>query len=192
MENAKEWAIVHMEQLGNLVVHPALRLRLGRQYNITAWIRPALDSLVRQSLASLKPIHTEWLGYNSYQIIARTREALEGEYKLLACTPMDNTKLRGPDCTTHQMCVNTWRADWRKHIGQRILHPQWSYRLDLEDVEEALKALEFAGMDSECRLAAVKGVVESGALSIEGLIIGKAVQMLAQLPLDMSDIALPV
>ena len=71
MDDTKEWAVTHVEQLRGKT-HPALRLRLGRQYNIEQWIQPALEQLVRLPLNRLQPIHTEWLGFPSYQIVART------------------------------------------------------------------------------------------------------------------------
>ncbi|PSR71727.1 hypothetical protein PHLCEN_2v12401 [Hermanssonia centrifuga] len=194
MLESRKWAIANISQLEYGIVPSALALKLGRHYAVDQWIRPAVVDLVRSPLRTLEEVHKQWLGFGVYDVIARTREALEGERKLLALVPMDikSDDLRSKNCESHGECSSIWKKDWKTYIGQRLLNPNWMFSLHMDRVEGELRNVKFEGMDRGCLDTAITAVIESGALDIQDRYIDMALEMLlTEVPIEMSDVILP-
>lgn len=190
MEGGRRWAIANITQLGSDVPAP-LRLRLGRQYNIEPWIKPAIRGLLSftTTLQMLRLRGSKWLSFEEYEVIACAREGLESERKLLALVPLAIDDHKAADCTNHQECIRVWKAQWRKHIGDVMLHPNWMQALTFLEAETKLHGLHFVGMTPSCREKTRQIIVDSGAFRVESQYIDRVYdKLLAEVPLAILDI----
>ncbi len=196
METGRLWAVKHLESLEFEEFHPALRLKLGRKFGVEGWIKTAVSALLQYPLKFLEEQHTQWLGFPVYVVLARCREALESERRLVALIPLDisNELLYRPleGCTDHHQCSRVWKSVWWERIGKMILHPNALLGWDFRDVKRKLKGIEFNGMNDGCRDTAIKEVLASRALDIDEAYIDEVLKMLnsGKIEAERSDVDL--
>ena len=197
MTGSRKWAIANIEAMG-WRFPAALSLRLGRQYDYEKWINPALRRLLGHTgtLRSMRSEQSKWLTFAEYELIACAREALENEKKLLALSPLEiDAKrdplgdLKGSDCVSHQECVRVWKAQWKKHIGEPMLHPEMLFALSFDDAKEKLQEHPFKGMTKSCRDLCVQRVLDSRAFDITERFVEQAyIKLQTEIPSDVIDI----
>lgn len=197
MEGGRSWAIGHITELGYRC-DPALRLRLARQYNVDEWVMPALRLLLSLTLplVALRNVSSQWLSYPEYELIACSKEGLEKERKMLALFPLrlDTTndprgELKGADCVSHGECARIWKKQWKKYIGEPMLHPDSLFAYTFDDAKEKMEGHEFNGMTKSCRDLCIRKVLDSGVFDILETYAKRAYTRLRdQVPLQILDI----
>ena len=63
------------------------RLKLAKLYEIRDWVAPAVQELLQTPLSSLSNGDLDHINIRLYSIIARAKEAIENQRKLMAACP---------------------------------------------------------------------------------------------------------
>lgn len=130
----RKFAITYLEKLN---LHPARRLELSRMFQIHDWVEAAVKSLLETPFRKLDTECVNQIGFNTYVMLCKTKEALEYERKLTAhhSPPMAFVEPYG--CRSHKKCEKSWREIWWKRVGKKLLHPDNPLRYS--------KGMEFMG-----------------------------------------------
>ena len=103
------------------------RLQLETHYEIWDWVTPAVQELLRTSLSSLSNDNLDHINIHLYSIIAKAKEAIEKQHKLIAACPpflpKDTDDYQTAWCVSHATCAKVWADTWWKVEAQSILHP---------------------------------------------------------------------
>jgi hypothetical protein len=129
------------------------RLQLATHYEIRDWVTPAVQELLRTSLSSLSNGDLDHINIRLYSIIAKAKEAIEKQRKLIAACPpslpKDTDDFQTAWCVSHATCAKVWADTWWKVVARSILHPLMP--LDVNTIVDFLKNTEHRGMSSPCK-----------------------------------------
>jgi hypothetical protein len=116
----RRYAISYLDAL---TLHPARRLELSRMFQVHKWVEPAVRALLQMTFKSLSAENATQIGFHTYIMLCKTKEALEYERKLAVhCVPpMDF--VQSYRCISHDKCRRTWKEIWWKRVGKKLLHP---------------------------------------------------------------------
>jgi hypothetical protein len=141
-------------------------LEIAVEYRVPQWLSPAIKGLMDVPLRSLTDVDATRLGLKVYSIIARAKEMLEAERRLIAAFPpplSDDTAFRSWTCADHGTCRRVWRNVWWSSIARTILHP--NNPLPLEDGITCILTTPFSGMTDECKGDKVLEMTAAGGLN---------------------------
>ena len=129
------------------------RLQLATNYEIWDWVTPAVQELLRTPLSSLSNGDLDHINIRLYSIIAKAKEAIERQHKLIAACPpslpKDSQDFQTAWCVSHATCAKVWADTWWKVVACSILHPLMP--LDVNTIVDFLKTIEHKGMLSPCK-----------------------------------------
>lgn len=129
------------------------RLKLARHYEIRDWVTAAVQELLNTPLGSLSNGDLEHVNIRLYSIIAKAKEAIEKQRKLIAACPpslpKDSQDFQTAWCASHATCAKVWADTWWKEVARSILHPLRP--LDVNAIVDFLKSLEHKGMATPCK-----------------------------------------
>ncbi|TDL14640.1 hypothetical protein BD410DRAFT_809567 [Rickenella mellea] len=179
IENGTHWAIYHIETLPKGAISAAHRLCLSRQYQIHQWIGPAFRELVKIPLTYLSAEDEAMIGWRTYQVLAKLREALEVERKRAAFAP---PPIQTPSfmCNDHTKCVQAWKEEWWKKVGKKMLHPDWTKAMSFRDASAEMLKLELTDMLPDCRKKVKASIEGSGGFQIEDDMINLVIEKLVE------------
>lgn len=120
ISEGQNYAILFLDKQ---ILHPARRLELSRMYQINAWVKPAFEALVRMELRSLPSSDVNRIGFTAYVILAKAREAIDYQRKLVAAVPHTMTFTESYKCAEHDRCKESWNKTWWRKLGKQLLHP---------------------------------------------------------------------
>ncbi|OBZ70898.1 hypothetical protein A0H81_09540 [Grifola frondosa] len=190
MAQGRAFAVYNLKQIEK-DLPPALRLKLGRIYDLDEWLLPAFHALVFTPLVKLTPQDLHWLGLSAYSLVARVREKAEAERKTLAFIPPSMDDIKIPECTRHEQCIKNWNDLWVSKVGKRVLHPNQIFALKFWQIPHVLEKLDLSGIFKKCGEAVVAKALASGAFEREELLVGQAFQyLLLNVPLEDKHIML--
>jgi hypothetical protein len=86
----RKFAITFLEKLD---LHPARRLELSRMFHIHEWVDAAVKHLLEIPLQKLTAESADQIGFKTYIMLCKTKEALEHERKLTAVNSINCFKV---------------------------------------------------------------------------------------------------
>lgn len=96
------------------------RLQLAKHYEIWDWVTPAIQELLKTPLGNLSNVDLDHINIRLYSIIAKAKEALENQRKLIAACPpslpKDSPGFQTVWCTSHATCAKVWADTWWKVV----------------------------------------------------------------------------
>ncbi|KAG6913414.1 hypothetical protein DXG01_007016 [Tephrocybe rancida] len=121
VEHGQEYAISEL----NMMRLPAPRmLQLGGRFSVRQWIVGAMETLLTTPFLILTDVNFEEIGLKVLSILAKSREAMEKERRIIALTPPHSSDMpAGYGCYNHSSCKKIWVDIWFKRISMDILHP---------------------------------------------------------------------
>ena len=159
-------------------VPAALRLRLARVHSIHDWVKPALRQVIFTPLKLLTKPDLVWLGYETYQVIARVREEYEVLRKRLAFTPPPVPK-HTAQCFTPKACEQAWKTIWVLNIGRRLQEPITMCALGLGwEAQDAIVKLVVTEMGPGCGEGAKSSATDCTGIRAEEALIDQAWSLL--------------
>jgi hypothetical protein len=164
-----DYAVFYLDQLE---LHPTRLLELSRMFSVEKWVGPALKRLMRMELSSLSEKEVNRIGFKVYIIIAKAKERMENERKLVSAYPPPINTVESWDCYTHAKCKSVWREGWLRTVGRQILHP--TNPLSFEDTIPYIQGMEHPGMTGSCKQETVEMLKVTGFLG-EGVIVQGAI-----------------
>ncbi|PIL32597.1 hypothetical protein GSI_05300 [Ganoderma sinense ZZ0214-1] len=167
-------------------VPAALRLRLARVYRIEDWLKPALRSVIFTPLKLLSKEDLGWLGYDTYQIIARVREQYEVLRKRLAFIPPIISEHL---CPNHDVCEKAWKRIWILQVGERLQEPILICALGLGwEIRDVIEKLDVSGMPGQgCGLSAKSSAMNCPGIKADDDLVDQALELLEKtVPVDRS------
>ncbi|KAI1783292.1 hypothetical protein LXA43DRAFT_903849 [Ganoderma leucocontextum] len=166
-------------------VPAALRLRLARVHDIPDWLKPALRRVIFTPLKLLTEADLTWLGYETYQVIARVREEYEALRKRLAFTAPPIPEHR---CQNEDACRKAWRIIWVLQIGEHLQDPLAICALGLGwEIKDAIRDLDVCGMAPGCAESAKNMAMNCSGTRADDALVDQALRLLEQtVPVDRS------
>ncbi|KAH7919742.1 hypothetical protein BV22DRAFT_998470, partial [Leucogyrophana mollusca] len=67
--------------------------------------------------------HERMIGFKTYIILAKAKEFVEHERKLIASIPPPMAFVQPLECQQHNDCRAAWRELWWKKVAKAMLHP---------------------------------------------------------------------
>lgn len=129
------------------------RLQLAKHYEIRHWVTPAVQELLKTPLSSLSNGDLDFINIRLYSIIAKAKEAIEKQCKLIAACPpslpKDTQDFQTAWCVSHATCAKVWADTWWKVVARSILHPLRP--LEFNTIVDFLKSIEHQGMSAPCK-----------------------------------------
>jgi hypothetical protein len=129
------------------------RLQLAKYYEMRVWVAPAVRELLRTPLNSLSNGDLDHMNIRLYSIIAKAKEAIEKQRKLIAACPpslpKDSQDFQTAWCASHAICAKVWADMWWKVVARSILHPLKP--LEIHTIVEFLRSIEHRGMSLPCK-----------------------------------------
>jgi hypothetical protein len=142
----QEYAILFLREQ---VMDAAHRLELSRMFGIDEWVKPAFNELVQKNLTSLSINDVNRIGFTTYTILAKAREAIDQQRKLIAAVPPAMVFLESYKCLDHDKCKASWKETWWRKLGKQLVHP--SKPLALSEVMDFLEQTKFPDMMDCCK-----------------------------------------
>ena len=156
--------------LDHMHMQPARRIELARMFSIHDWIRPAMSALLNTELVNLGDADQQRLGQKVYSILAKARERLERERKLVAAMPPPMSIAESWECHSHDQCRTVWKDVWWRVIAREILHP--TKPLAFSEAPDFIARTDFRGMTPSCKQDMVVEVREHGFRGEVGILNG--------------------
>ncbi len=139
--------------LEQLEIPATERIKLAKQYEIRDWVAPALKELLKSPLNNLSNDDLNHINVRIYCIIAKAKEAMERQRKIIAAyppsLPKDSHDFQTAWCASHVTCGKVWTDTWWRVVARSILHPLDP--LDLNKVVDFLKTVDHRGMSTNCK-----------------------------------------
>jgi hypothetical protein len=159
-----------IHSLDGLGLCPSRMLELGRQFSIVQWIGPAVAALLQTPLRDISKEAVEQVGLIAFETIARAKDALESERKLMAAIPPPLPQ--AASCHGHNRCQKIWVDMWFKTIGRELLHP--SKPLPFDKIISRTLELIYNGLSMDCKGDAIIQMITSSSFQIEEAITQSA------------------
>jgi hypothetical protein len=156
--------------LDSLDMRPARRIELARMFSIHDWVRPAVTTLLRMEMADLSDVDQQQLGPRVYSVLAKAREKLERERKLVAAMPPPMKVAESWECRSHEQCKAVWKEVWWRVIAKEILHP--TRPLPFSEAPDLIARTEFKGMTLSCKQDIIGEVQANGFQGEAGILAG--------------------
>lgn len=129
------------------------RINLAKQYEIRDWVAPAVQDLLKTPLNDLSNSELDQISARLYCIIAKAKEAMERQRKIIAAfppsLPKDSHDFQTAWCASHTTCSKVWADTWWRVVARSILHPLDP--LDLNTIVDFLKSIDHRGMSIDCK-----------------------------------------
>jgi hypothetical protein len=139
-----------VHELEHLSLRPSRMLQLAHKFSIEPWVAPNLQSLIRTPIVEITAGDAGQLGPKVLLVIAKAREALEKERKLISAYP-PKLPSSWPSCwcASHSVCEKIWVEVWWKTVARSLLHPRDPH--PLSEIVSLLERTPHPGMNSECK-----------------------------------------
>jgi hypothetical protein len=125
---------------------------LSRMFHVHEWVKPAVSDLLPMTLQTLTADHANQIGFTTYIMLCKAKEALEHEQKLMAhfAPPMGEFSQSYGECIcqSHPKCRKAWRELWWKRVGKRLLHPD--NPMATEEGVEFVTSMDWGSEITEC------------------------------------------
>lgn len=156
-----------------------MKLHVALKYQIPQWISPSFTALVTSdwTMDQLSCIPANEIMVEMFDIILRTRDIIEIEWKRLATIPP--VCVRSSSCSDHDGCTSAWGVRWIIKIGTKLLDPDTLHRLEYYEAPGKVAQLRVPGMHPECLKLTVEEVQDGDGFNFESLIIAEAVSKLS-------------
>ncbi|KAJ6479429.1 hypothetical protein C8R47DRAFT_1047272 [Mycena vitilis] len=146
--------------------HPAQLICLSYKHSTRVWYELAFSRLVSMDLRSLNAEQVEWLGFDMYVVVARLKEAMDRQRRILASDPplfeadpdpkggsvfdVNRGIPHSRECTNHPGCAQDWYTAWWCGMARFLLdgHCALSYTESIRQFQ----LMEFGNMNPLCRL----------------------------------------
>ena len=139
--------------LEQLKIPATERIQLAKQYEIRDWVAPAVQELLETPLNDLSNNDLDQINMRLYSIIAKAKEAMERQRKIITAVPpslpKDSHDFQTAWCTSHATCGKVWAETWWRVVARSILHPLDP--LDLNKIIDFLKSTDHRGMSIDCK-----------------------------------------
>lgn len=151
-------------------MQPARRIELARMFSIHDWVRPAMSALLKTELVNLGDADQQMLGQKVYSTLAKARERLERERKLVAAMPPPMDIAESWECHSHDQCRAVWKDVWWRVIAKEVLHP--TKPLPFSEAPDLVARTDFKGMTPSCKEDMVAVVRAKGFQGEAGILDG--------------------
>ncbi|KAF8054958.1 hypothetical protein FPV67DRAFT_1681221 [Lyophyllum atratum] len=166
-----DFAIHGIEKLN---LSPSRMIKLGITFQISSWIRAAITTLIDTRLAVVNFSELVDIGLVASAAIAKAREMLEEDRKILVVVPPPMPATSPLMCASHNNCIRSWNEIWVRKISREIVHPFTP--LPLERIVDRVEEVDYPHMRQACKESAIQGMRTSKMLEGKGEVVDKAVE----------------
>lgn len=171
MDKTRSWVIHQLDH----AIHPATKhIQLALNSHVDHWVCPALISLLCKKPSTFTLLEIKELGFKTYIIFTRAKEALDDKQKLLAAKAPPLPAPPTTECQSHKRCKQIWKELWMRKINKHLLAADEP--VDLIDLPAYIENLDCMEMTPCCKVAVINVIRSDDAC--QGATITAAVQML--------------
>ncbi|KAH7903830.1 hypothetical protein BJ138DRAFT_1189012 [Hygrophoropsis aurantiaca] len=167
--SGRQFAIACLDILN---LHPARQIELSRMFGIDEWVSTAFEDLIKLDLTTLSEDQERMIGFKTYIILAKAKEFVEHERKLIASIPPPMAFVQSFECEHHDDCRTAWKELWWKKVARSLLHPRAP--MVLETGVTYVEQLEFEGMSACCKADMVEVIKQRNAFGIVEKVVEEA------------------
>lgn len=164
----RTYSVHFLEQLG---LPASRRLELARKFCIDHWVNHAVLELLNTRLQDLRRSEILQIGFDSFIILAKAKEALEERRLTLADKAPAMGFIERYGCHNHDRCKHAWRQFWRASIGRKLLSS--NNPLQYHNIMNALRTAESksewpSDIAGCCKIDMLSQLQEDNSFSVEG------------------------